>query len=49
LILRLYLYWYLSTLLCPTPPGRSWFPFNSSREELVSFQLLPGGVYNIYN
>jgi hypothetical protein len=28
----------------PTPPGRSWFPSNSSREELVSLQLLPGGV-----
>ena len=28
----------------PTPPGRSWFPSNSSRQELVSLQLLPTGV-----
>jgi hypothetical protein len=41
----LYLYWYLPCYFqllpggvdfLPTPPGRSWFPSNSSREELVS-------------
>jgi hypothetical protein len=45
LIWDLYLYWYLPCYFqllpggvdfLPTPPGRSWFPSNSSREELVS-------------
>ena len=48
LIICLYLYWYLPCYVQLLPGGVGFLP-TPPREELVSFQLLPGGVCNIYN